>query len=398
MNNILILITNMGIGGSQTQTIAFSRFLKKLKKTVYIGSGRGPLLPIIKSICDKHLRLFLPSIIITENDQLAARQGLYYYFRILIHLGLIGICKLFFSLIKISYFLRTHKIDLIYANQPTGTIISYIAHQLTGIPFVLHVRGILTNEFPPPFYSHISMKAKAIIVDSMEIKQRLITTFALPADRIFIIGYYIDYDKLAITPPRTSEHSMAPTITMITTYHPNKVNGILTFIDSINDVLAVYKHCKFQIIGSGGDFYNIVRARAKQINTDAHSQVLSLIGASINISQQIIDSHIIVGNGSVVIESLLNHRPVIVTSHYAYGGIATKDNLPILLEANYTARNITAPLSSDTLASDILKLLNNNDGFYDSVVSEGCDFIASQYSFDRRHSEWDTIEKMVTAS
>jgi ubiquinone/menaquinone biosynthesis C-methylase UbiE/UDP-N-acetylglucosamine:LPS N-acetylglucosamine transferase len=390
----------MKVGGASTQIVKLCRVLGNPNLRFSVMSQGGTLVAELKKTpYSFHKKIFMPVFGSKEQGETPVIDFYKYYRHLWRKFGVRGLFKSWQSLRKIILHIKKNDIDLIYANQPGPTTLAYFASKNTGIPFIFHVRGVLSNEFPPLFCKKVVNNAETILCESPELKQRLIHIYKIEPAKITIAEHIIDdkifrplnkkqignfAKKLGIGPDRKI-------ITHISNLSAKKIAPVSALID-IAPILAKMADVQIIIAGDGPEWGKI-NARAEKINKRIGRKVLIVPGQIIDTPKLINISDMIVGTGTVFEEASLCQKPLILASHYGFGGLATYKTLELFKPTNLTGRGLNLPVVKKKMLESILGLIENPT-ISKKIVREQLKFINSYYG-DTKKKYWALFEKMI---
>ncbi len=382
--NILILTNHLKIGGSSTQILKLSKSLDKSHK-IYIVSNGGELVSELKKIKNtQHKKLFMPVLGSKDQGEKPLVRMWPYYKYLWRKFGFKGFKNSLKTLSVVINIINKEKINLIYANQPGPTTIAHFASLWTHCPFIFHVRGVLSNEFPPLFWRRVSQGAKKIFAESPEIKKRLSRIYRISKEKIEIMGHFIDRKRFK---PKGKNELMnfgkkiglkknKKIISHISTLSERKIAPVEALISAAPELIQK-NNIQIVIVG-GGPLLEKIKKKAEAVNRKIKKEVILVPGMIIDTDKIINLSDIVVGTGTVFEEATLCKKPFIIASNYGFGGPANYKTLERFKPSNLTGRGLGTKVDKNKMLNSIETILKN-DKKEKILVEEQTNFIKDYY-------------------
>jgi len=321
--NILQVLPELKVGGVETGTVDFARYLVKNGHKAVVVSYGGDLV----------------------ND--LEEAGVIHY-KLPVHE------KSIFTIIKmvkeLSLIIRKENIDIVHARSRVPGLIAFFACRNTGTVFLTTCHGYYSKHL----LSKVMAYGKLVIVPSNVIGRHMIDDFGVHPKRIRLIARSVDLDKFVFSPyenrPKTGF-----IVGMIGRITPLK--GHAYFLKAIAKIIRSMPYLKVWIVGDAPESKQIYR---EEVQTLARrlgiSHCVQFLGNRKDIPQIISKLNIVVLStvteeafGRVIIESQACGTPVVATR---VGGVVD------VVEDGVTGL-LVAPKDPDAMAAAILKLLKD---------------------------------------
>ncbi|HTZ11604.1 MAG TPA: glycosyltransferase family 4 protein [Candidatus Margulisiibacteriota bacterium] len=307
--NILFVVTELELGGAQTQLLELLRRLDKDRFRPFLLSGRrGLLIPeasLIEGLFFKKAAWLKRSISPLED---------------------------ILALIEIYLFIKKHKIRIIHTHSSKAGILGRLAAALAGVKPVIHtVHGWSFNDYQHPFLRKLFVSLEriassftdTIIVVCEHDKQRGLTSKIGAADKYLLIRYGIDYARFGKADKDIRRglgiDASGLVVGMISCFKPQK--SVKDFIEAARLIAGSFPEVSFILIGDGA-----LRKDIEKLISSSHLEgKIILTGWRRDIPEILSAMDIFVltslweGLPIVVLEALASGKPVVATNT---GGIS----------------------------------------------------------------------------
>lgn len=349
--NVLQILPELKVGGVETGTVDFAKYLvKKGHKAVVVSNG-GDLV----------------------ND---LEQANVLHYKLPVHE------KSIFTIIKmikeLTLIIKKENIDIVHARSRVPGWIGFFACRNTGTVFLTTCHG----HYSKHLLSKVMGYGKLVIVPSNVIGRHMIEDFSVHHQRIRLIPRSVDLEKFGFSPyenrPKTGF-----IVGMIGRITPLK--GHANFLKAVSKIIRTMPYLKVWIVGDAPESKQIYR---EEVQTVARrlgiSHCVQFLGNRKDIPQIISKLNIVVLStiteeafGRVIIEAQACGTPVVATR---VGGVVD------VVEDGVTGI-LVPPKDSDAMASAMLKLLKDKT-------------LAEKLAVNARKNveEKFTIEQMSTAT
>jgi len=321
--NILQILPELNVGGVETGTVDFARYLVKNGHKAIVVSNGGDLVGDLEQAGVLHYKLPVHE-------------------------------KSIFTIIKmikeLTLIIKKENIDIVHARSRVPGWIGFFAARNTGTIFLTTCHG----HYSKHFLSKVMGFGKLVIVPSNVIGRHMIEDFGVHHQRIRLIPRSVDLEKFTFSPYDTRPKT-GFIVGMIGRITPLK--GHAHFLKAISKLIRTLPYLKVWIVGDSPQSKKIYR---EEVETLARrlgiSHCVQFLGNRKDIPQIISKLNIVVLStvteeafGRVIIESQACGTPVIATR---VGGVVD------VVEDGETGI-LVPPKDPDAMASAILKLLKD---------------------------------------
>ena len=133
------------------------------------------------------------------------------------------------------------------------------------------------------------------------------------------------------------------------------------------------------IIVGGGDCLEDMTQKAEEVNKRLGRRAIIMAGPRTDINEIHANADVCVGVSRAILEPMIMEKKCVVAGQEGYIGILTPDKLDMAIKCNFTCRGC-APLDSDTLSDDIIRLFNMNPEQAKEVTDYGKSVVETYYS------------------
>jgi len=213
--NILQIIPELNVGGVETGTVDFAKYLVKHQHKAVVVSNGGKLVPPLEALGARHYQLPVH------------KKSLWTVIRMIKVLRKI---------------IRDENIDIVHARSRVPAWISYFACRRTNAAFITTCHGYYNNRI----FSQVMGWPKLLIVPSKVIGRHMIEGFKVSSRRIHCIPRSVDLEKFRINHKKTRNKSNC-IIAIVGRITPLK--GHTFFLKSMAKVLKTVTNAKIWVIG-----------------------------------------------------------------------------------------------------------------------------------------------------
>lgn len=355
--NVLLLTTHLNIGGVAVYTVNLAKALKKEGVSVYVASGGGELLPVLKKNHIHHIKMGIKTKFEFHPKLIPA----------------------FFALRKI---VKKYEIDVIHAHTRVSQVLAYFLSRATGAAFVSTCHG---------FFKHRRLSRKVFgawgdhtIAISDAVRDHLINDFRLKESKVHLVYTGVECEKHEPSPAKNGNDTRLtegvlrnhPVVGTITRLSP--VKGLKYLIFAMKDILRKNQEVRLLFVGEGPEKASL-RELSKSLgmeksvffapNTINTQKYLSIMDVFVFCSLE-------EGLGLSLLEAMAADRPCVAT---AVGGV------PSIVEDGITGI-LVPPKDQDALKAAILKLLNEKE-FARSLAERARALVKEKFSLEKMVKE-----------
>lgn len=392
--NIMIAINTMNIGGSETHVITSAKELKQRGHDITVVSTGGELVEELSKSGVKHYTVKMPLYGSTSSEPVTNDAR---YFVLIIASWMIRPWKVLYffnSIIQFIKIVKREKIDIIHSNQPGPTLLTYLASQITHVPFVTTVHGTLRNEFPPIGLMFIRKKFRKIIVISDEIKEYLIKNYRIDTQKISVIyngidlkKFYPDADMAGLNTGNINNLKRK-----VTHIGGGSGGGLKSMLGAVPIIAQKVPDVEV-VIPRGDDEINIL---AGKINQEFDGEVVRIIRPTKDIINIINSSEVVVAIGRSALEAMACGKPVVLAGRRtgpfggSFGGIISKDNIYKIKKYNFSGRNSSEVTSPENIAEVIIKLLTD-ENYRQEVGAFGRKIVEEEFNIEKIAEQMENV-------
>ncbi|MFH1655379.1 MAG: lipopolysaccharide heptosyltransferase II [Candidatus Omnitrophota bacterium] len=324
--NILQVLPELNVGGVETGTVDFAKYLvNNGHKSVVVSNGGD----LVKDLEDAKV----------------------VHYKLPVHRK--SIVTILEMIKKLSEIIKNEKIDIVHARSRVPAWISFFACRNTGATFMTTCHGYYSEHF----FSKVMGWPKLVIVPSNVIGRHMIDDFSVPYQRIRLIPRSVDLKKFSFQP--YSEKSKTEFIIgIIGRITPLK--GHAYFLKAVAKVIRSMPYLKVWVVGDAPENKQIYK---EEVQTLARrlglSHCVKFLGRRKDIPQIIAKLNLVVLStvteeafGRVIVEAQAAGVPVVATR---VGGVVD------IIEDGKTGI-LVPPKDADAMASAIIKVLKDRTG------------------------------------
>ncbi len=338
---ILQILPELNVGGVETGTVDFARYLVEHKHESIVVSNGGRLVEQLVKEGSRHYALPVHT-------------------------------KSLFSMIhsyrKLVEILHKENVDVVHARSRVPAWIAYFAARKAKTVFITTCHGYYSNQ---PF-SRVMGLSKLVIVISEVIARHMIHDFKVPSENIRLIPRSVDLQKFNV---ERKTDATAPVIAIVGRLSP--IKGHEYFLRSMVKVVRSKPFCKVWIIGdapaSKPEYRQELEVLSRRLGLRNHVEFL---GNRSDIPQLLSQVDVMVmatvtqeAFGRVIIEAQAAGVPVVATK---IGGIVE------VVEHEKTGL-LVLPKDTETMADAVLRLINEQK-FAQGLIANAKKKIADKYT------------------
>ncbi len=338
---ILQILPELNVGGVETGTVDFAKYLVEHGHESIVVSNGGKLV-----------------------DQLV-KDGSRHYTLPVHKKSLISMIQCYHKLVNI---LLKEKVDVVHARSRVPAWIAYFASRKAKAAFITTCHGYYSSN---PL-SRVMGLSKLVIVISEVIGRHMVHDFKVPSENIRLISRSVDLSKFNL--PRRTEKTY-PVIAIVGRISP--IKGHEYFLKAMVKVVRAKPFCKIWIIGdapaSKPEYKQELEVLARRLGLRNHVEFL---GSRSDVPQLLSQVDVLVmatvtqeAFGRVIIEGQAAGVPVVATK---IGGI-------IEVVDHERTGLLVLPKDTEGMADAVLRLLNEPK-FSQSLVAEAKKKIAEKYT------------------
>ena len=285
--NILQLIPELSVGGTERGTVELARGLVARGHKSFVISGGGELVKLLAEYGSRH-----------DTLPVGAKNP-WTVFRMVKH---------------VSRVIREENIDIVHARSRVPGLIAFLACRRTGRPFVTTCHGYYRKNL----FGYLMGWGKKVIVSSHAIGKHMTEDFEVSPERIRLIPRGVDLTRFSYHPPRRNQEGEF-TVGIIGRITPLK--GHIDFIRAISRLVRTFPKIRAVIVGEAPP----EKARYKQelellVKRLGLHQTIQWIGTSYDIPKVLSGMDLLVlasrtpeAFGRVIIEAGASGVPVVAT-------------------------------------------------------------------------------------
>jgi len=301
---IVMIVDSLGIGGTETHTLALAKELKKRGHTVVVGTSGGPLTPE-----------FIRAGIIVEEMAFQNDNPLHTNYTKLLD--------------QLRTIIKKYQIDLIHTHLIAGLKVAVQVSQELLIPVVHTAHGMF---YPLRQLQSLIDGCEHVIAVSYPAANWIKNRIGYTHKQISVIPNGIDvnhYRPAAATNAKfRKELGVAPSdflVSIVSRIAWGKTRIIEHAVAAVEQLNKKYPKIRLAIVGSGPDS-PFVRAMTAMVNKRHDQDIIFLTGALLDPLPAYRESDLIIGTARVALEAMSCEKPVIAAGNSGYVGLVTPAN------------------------------------------------------------------------
>lgn len=355
--NILLTTMRLDIGGAETHITELAKGLSKEGFKVIVASAGGVYEKELRSNGIKHYKVPLdnkkPHNVIKAYNLLR---------RIIIN----------------------EKIDLVHAHARIPGFICGLLHKKMGFPFVTTAHGTWNTGYGLRYITNWGQKTVAV---SEDIRKYLLDNYKISDRNIKVTINGIDTEKFS---PDTDysdiirEFKIPPEgkrVLYISRFDSDRSYIINELLEAVPKAAASISSLNVIMVGSG-NILDMVKEKAEDINRSTGENTVIVTGSRTDINKFVASADLFIGFGRSSLEALSAGKPLILAGNQGYIGILNENNLDAAIKSNFSGRGMDRA-DADTIARDIITVLNMSDEERTKLGAFGRKLIESSYSVKR---------------
>lgn len=332
---ILLVTMGMDIGGAETHILELAKELKRRKNEVFVISNGGKYVEELESANIEHIWAPL------HNKKLG-------------------------NMIKSYKILKQtiidKKIDLVHSHTRISSFICGLLKKKMNFPFVTSAHWTFKVT---PLLKLMTDWGENVIAVSEDIKEYLMKNYNVPSENIFVTVNGIDTEKFS----KSIDYS-----DISKEFNYNENSNRIVYISRLDESRALVakqliniaenlnkniENLEIVIVG-GGDSFEEISVKVKEINEKLGRNLIILTGARTDINKFAASGKIFIGVSRAALEAMACEQPVIVAGNEGYLGIFDETKLEKGIETNFCCRGLEMS-NEELLQKDILELMNKEN-------------------------------------
>ncbi|MBM6828708.1 polysaccharide pyruvyl transferase CsaB [Anaerotignum lactatifermentans] len=325
-----ILMTLMGleIGGAETHVVELSKELKKQGYDILVASNGG--------VYEKELE----------------EAGIRHYKVPMNQRNILKMLKSYFMLKKI---IRREKVDIVHSHARIPGFICGMLHRKMKFTFVTSAHWVFYTGMGLKYLTNWGQKVVAV---SEDIRQYLMDNYHVRSENIFVTINGIDTDKFS---PETDGSRIRKEFSL------EEGTPMLVYVSRMDESRALVARQLIQIapklaekipglrmlIVGGGDVFDELLAKSKEVNAALGRECITMTGARTDINELVSVSDLFVGVSRAALEAMAAGKTVIVAGNEGYIGLFGEDKLEMAQENNFCCRGCEMS-AEDRLYRDVV--------------------------------------------
>ena len=355
--NILIIIENLCIGGSETYILSICKSLKSIGITPYILTFSGIFDDVF---INNNIPILKYSDIFFKYRQGETTKFIHSLKKIIVSYNIKALyIHTPFELELACEYKKYNNIPIIFTLHGTYYEEKLIAKNLDSINHIISVSHAILN-----FYKDILLSYKniSIIQNSIQIKKPY-STKTLVCDEL-LLPYN---SKLIVYCSRLSA---------------SKSHIALDFLKNFENLLSSNKNI-YALITGDGTHYSTINSLATKINLK-YGKKIFMLGFIFDVSKYYNASEFIIGTGRVALESLACNKPLLAYGLLGYSGIVSSKNINYMLKTNFSDHTsfLNKNIQVLTSLSNDMQLLLSDSFFYESIKTFSYNYCKSNLNSD----------------
>ena len=360
---IIMALAGLDIGGAETHVVELSKEMVRRGHTVVMISGGGVYRELLDDYGIKHY-----TVPVKDRNYLK-------------------IIKAYFAIKKI---IQKEKPDLVHSHARIPSfVIGAIHRKMKGsFVYVTTVHGAFDTSF---LVRNLTCWGEKTLAVSEDLKNYLVKYYNVSPRNIYTSINGID--DATFNPDVSADairaefglNPLAKKIVYVSRLEKDVCAPCYAILEKFEKIAEKIGGVQFVIAGDGNAYPDIKR-KADIINKKLAREAVILAGQRTDINRIHAAADVCVGVSRAVLEPMAMAKPCIIAGQEGYIGILTEGNLGEAKMSNFTCRNC-APLDSDVLCGDIIKLLTMPKDEVQSVALFGKSVVDTDYSIDKMASD-----------
>ena len=310
-----ILMTLMGleIGGAETHVVELSKELKKQGYDIIVASNGG--------VYEKEL----------------AEVGIRHYKVPMNQRNILKMIKSYFLLKKI---IKKEKVDIVHSHARIPGFICGLLHRRMHFTFVTSAHWVFYTGMGLKYLTNWGQKVVAV---SEDIRQYLMDNYHVRSENIFVTINGIDTDKFS---PNTDGSAIRrefglkaeePTLVYVSRMDESRAMVARQLIYITPKLAREIPKLRVLIVG-GGDVFDELLEKSKEINRNLGRECITMTGARTDINELVSVADVFIGVSRAALEAMAAGKTVIVAGNEGYIGLFGEEKLESARENNFCCR------------------------------------------------------------
>jgi len=330
---ILMTLMGLDIGGAETHVVELSKELKKCGHDVYVASNGG-----------------------VYEDELA-KAGIGHY---KVPMNQRNVIKMIQSYFLLKRIIREEAFEIVHSHARIPGFICGLLHKRAEFTFVTSAHWVFYTGMGLKYLTNWGQKVVAV---SEDIREYLKENYQVRNEDIFVTINGIDTDKFS---PETQSVRVReefalkegePTLVYVSRMDESRALAARQLI-SLAPVLAREISGLRMLIVGGGDVYDELLAKSKDINEQIGYACITMTGGRTDINELVSVADVFVGVSRAALEAMAAGKTTIVAGNEGYIGIFGQDKLETARENNFCCRGC-ALSTEELLYRDVLYAFSN---------------------------------------
>lgn len=328
---ILLVTMGMDIGGAETHILELAKELKRRKNEVFVVSNGGKYVEELKENGIEHI--WAP-----------------------LHNKRIGNMVKSYKILKKT--ILENKIDLVHSHTRISSFICGKLKKALKFPFVTTAHWTFKVT---PLLKMMTDWGENVIAVSEDIKEYLIRNYQINPNNIFVTVNGIDTEKFCknVDYSEVAEefqfNKNANRIVYISRLDESRALVAKQLVNISEKLNEKIENLEIIIVG-GGDSFDEISNKVKEINDRVGRKLIILTGARTDINKFAVSGKIFIGVSRAALEAMACEQPVIVAGNEGYLGIFDETKLEKGIETNFCCRGLEMS-NEKLLEKDILDLM-----------------------------------------
>ena len=361
MQKVLIATMGLGIGGAETHIIELALELHRRGIDVSVASNGG--------------------IYVAELQ----RAGIAHYD---VPMDKRKISSMLKSYLLMRKLIKREKPDIVHAHARIPGFICGLLRKRRKFKLVTTAHGVFEVGGGLRYLTNWGDKTIAV---SDDIKQYLIENYGTQERDIFVTQNGIDTEKFA---PGTAPDDILsefgldqnrPIICNVSRLDEPAAYASRILIEIAPELYKRLPGAQILIVG-GGDVYDELAQKAREVNAATGANTVILTGARTDVNRILDCCDLFVGVSRAALEAMAVEKPVIIAGAQGFIGLLTPDKLQTAVDTNFCGRGC-AETSHDLLLDGITKFFDIPPDERAALASFGRELVLHDYSVSRMTSD-----------
>ncbi len=365
--NLLMTLMQLDIGGAETHVVELSKELKNRGYNVFIASNGGAYVKELEDAGIKHFNVPLNSK--KPKDMLQSRKAL-------------------------KEIIKNEKIDIVHAHTRISAFIIGTLKKSMDFSFVTTAHWVFETGKGLKYLTNWGEKTVAV---SEDIKKYLLDNYKMKEEDIFVTINGIDTKKFSPDIDKSEvlkEFGLDDkdnVIVYISRLDEDRSLVSKQLIEAMPKLSKLVENLKVLVVGGGNDYENVL-SKAKQVNDELGYEAVILTGPRIDINRLISPAKLFVGVSRSALEAMAEKKPVIIAGNEGYIGLFDEDKLQVGIDTNFCCRGCVES-TPERLANDIGTFFGMWDEDVEKISEFGRNLILSDYSVTRMADDTERAYK-----